>query len=114
MEDESMPRGQAPERGRFEVREHMAGGVLAVYWVERPGATGLLVNGLTFGTTERLAALGRAITLYLSGPGEYDRGHQAAILELAVMTPEDRANVLSRARHPSTRLAAVPDQEAGT
>jgi hypothetical protein len=48
---------------------------------------------------------------------EYERGRTDAIRELAVMTPADRAEILSRARHPSTtgeRPEAQPGPGAAT
>jgi hypothetical protein len=113
MGDDDMPQpnGPQPPKGHYEVRDHMAAGVLALYWIEPLGRDALIT---TFGA-ERLPLLSRAINKYLSGAaGEYQRGREAAVLELAMMDSAERAEVLSRARHPSIRLATVDGQEAGS
>jgi hypothetical protein len=100
MEDR-MTRGQAPEQGRYEVRPHMASGVLAVFWVPTPGSAGQVL--FSVGSTATLAAVGRAIANHLAGTaGEYERGREAALLELATMDAAERADLLSRVRHPSS------------
>jgi hypothetical protein len=55
-------RGQNPDDGTYEVRPHMATGVVAIYYCERPGAVGQMV--LTLGEAA-LPKVAEAIAKYM-------------------------------------------------
>lgn len=98
-------------KGRYEIRQHSrARGLLSIVWIE---GSKLPVEGWNLQPAD-VPLLYEALGAYLGKlSADYRRGRDEAVIELAQMSPEDRAEILSRARHPSgpdLRLMPTPKE----